>query len=129
MMRRDLSSDLRREARLGLLVLIADDSPTVRIVTRHALEHAGLQTVGVATPREVIAAAGEVLPELFLLDITFATGAQTDGYELCRWLCERPEFRVTPILLVSGHGGSSTNCVDGWRARRATAPSHSRWLN
>ncbi len=105
MMQRDLSNDLRREARLGPLVLIADDSPTMRIVTRHALERAGLQTIEVATPLEVIAAAGEVLPEIFLLDITFAAGAQTDGYQLCRALRNMPEFRATPILLVSGHDG------------------------
>jgi hypothetical protein len=42
MMQRDLPSDLTRWARVGPLVLIADDSPTMRIVTRHAIERAGL---------------------------------------------------------------------------------------
>src|SRR5262245_51867917 len=84
MLRRDLANNLRRETRLGPLVLIADDSPTVRVVTRHALERAGLQTLEVATPLEVIAAAGEVFPDIFVLDITFAAGAQADGYRLCR---------------------------------------------
>jgi twitching motility two-component system response regulator PilG len=77
----------------------------MRIVTRHALERAGLQTVEVATPLEAVALAGEVLPELFLLDITFAAGASTDGYRLCRALRDLPAFRATPILLVSGHDG------------------------
>jgi twitching motility two-component system response regulator PilG len=77
----------------------------MRIVTRHALERAGLQTVEVATPLAAFALAGEVLPELFLLDITFVGGALTDGYRLCRALRDLPTFRATPILLVSGHDG------------------------
>jgi twitching motility two-component system response regulator PilG len=120
MMHRDPSSDLPREARFGPLVLIADDSPTMRIVTRHALERAGLQTIEVATPLEVIAAAGEVLPEIFLLDITFAVGAQTDGYQLCRALRDMPVFRATPILLVSGHDG----IIDKARGRLAGATGY-----
>lgn len=119
-MRRNLSSDLRREARLGPLVLIADDSPTMRIVTRHALERAGLRTIEAATPLEVIAAAGVVLPDIFLLDITFAFGVQTDGYQLCRALRDLPEFRETPILLVSGHDG----IVDRVRGRLAGATGY-----
>jgi twitching motility two-component system response regulator PilG len=120
MMQRDLSSDLPREPRYSPLVLIADDSPTMRIVTRHALERAGLLTIEVATPREALAAAWEVLPDLFLLDITFATGVQTDGYQLCRALRDLPEFRETPILLVSGHDG----IVDRMRGRLAGATGY-----
>ncbi len=119
MMQRDLSSDLRREPRFGPLILIADDSPTMRIVTRHALERAGLQTIEAATPREVIAAARE-RPDLILLDITFAVGAQTDGYQLCRLLRDLPEFRETPILLVSGRD----HIVDRVRGRFAGATGY-----
>jgi CheY-like chemotaxis protein len=56
--------DLSEEPRYSPLVLIADDSPTMRIVTRHALERAGLQTIEVATPLEVLAAAREILQRL-----------------------------------------------------------------
>jgi CheY-like chemotaxis protein len=120
MLRRDLASRLRREGRLGPLVLIADDSPTMRVVTRHALERAGLQTLEVATPLEVIAAAGEVFPDVFMLDITFAAGAQADGYRLCRALRDLPAFRETPILLVSGHDG----IMDKARGRLAGATGY-----
>jgi DNA-binding response OmpR family regulator len=120
MMQRDLSGDLPREPRYNPLVLIADDSPTMRIVTRHALERAGLQTVEAATPLEALAAAGELLPELFLLDITFAIDAPTDGYQLCRLLRDHPEFRETPILLISGRDG----IVDRVRGRFAGATGY-----
>jgi twitching motility two-component system response regulator PilG len=119
MLQRDLSNDLLWERRYGPLVLIADDSPTMRIVTRHALERVGLQTIEAATPLEVIAAARD-LPELFLLDITFAVGAPTDGYQLCRLLRDQPEFRESPILLVSGHDG----IVDRVRGRFAGATGY-----
>jgi DNA-binding response OmpR family regulator len=119
-MQRDLSGPLPREPRYSPLVLIADDSPTMRIVTRHALERAGLQTIEAATPLEALAAAREVLPELFLLDMTFAAGALTDGYQLCRLLRELPDFRETPILLVSGHDGF----VDRVRGRLAGATGY-----
>jgi twitching motility two-component system response regulator PilG len=120
MMQRDLSNDLPWEPRFAPLVLIADDSPTMRIVTRHALERAGLQALEVATPREVITAAGAVLPDIFLLDITFAFGVQADGYQLCRALRDQPEFRETPILLVSGHDG----IADRVRGRLAGATGY-----
>jgi twitching motility two-component system response regulator PilG len=116
----DLTNHLLREAQVGPIVLIADDSPTMRIVTKHALERAGLQTVDVATPLATIAAAGECRPAIFLLDITFAAGAQMDGYRLCRALREFPEFRETPILLVSGHDG----LVDRVRGRLAGATGY-----
>jgi twitching motility two-component system response regulator PilG len=87
------------------VILIADDSATMRIVTRHALAREGLQTVEAATPLEVIGAAGEFHPHLVLLDITFASGALTDGYQLCRILRDLRDFRDTPIVLVSGHDG------------------------
>jgi DNA-binding response OmpR family regulator len=119
-MQRDLSGDLPREPRYNPLVLIADDSPTMRIVTRHALERAGMQTIEAASPLEALAAAWEILPELFLLGITFALGAPTDGYQLCRLLRDRPEFRETPILLVSGHDGF----VDRVRGRLAGATGY-----
>jgi CheY-like chemotaxis protein len=76
-MQQDLSRDRHQESRFRPLILIADDSPTMRVVTKHALERAGLRTIEAATPLEVIAAAADV-PDMFLLDITFASGAQTD---------------------------------------------------
>jgi hypothetical protein len=39
----------------------------------------------------------------------------TDGYQLCRLLRKPPDFRETPILLVSGHDGF----VDRVRGRLA----------
>src|SRR5262249_10181761 len=80
-------------------------------------EREGLQTISVATPLEAITAAGEYRPDLFLLDITFAAGTVTDGYQLCRLLRDLPEIRETPILLVSGHEGF----IDRVRGRLAGA--------
>jgi twitching motility two-component system response regulator PilG len=118
-MQQDLSRDRHQESRFRPLILIADDSPTMRVVTKHALERAGLRTIEAATPLEVIAAAADV-PDMFLLDITFASGAQTDGYQLCRMLRGRSEFRETPVLLVSGHDG----IVDRVRGRLAGATGY-----
>jgi CheY-like chemotaxis protein len=125
MMQRDLFDDLPQGSRYSPLVFIADDSPTMRIVTRHALERAGFQTIEVAAPLEALAAAREVLPEIFLLDITFAAGAQTDGYQLCRALRDLPVFRATPILLVSGHDGIIDKARGRLAGRLATSPSRS----
>jgi CheY-like chemotaxis protein len=47
-----------------------------------------------------VIAAAQDLPELFLLDSTFAADAPMDGYQLCRLLCDMPEFREIPILAV-----------------------------
>ena len=115
----DLSHHLLQEAHFGPIVLIADDSKTMRTITKHALEREGLQTVEATTSLEAIAAAGEYRPDIFLLDITFAS-ALTDGYRLCRTLRDMPEFHETPILLVSGHDG----LVDRVRGRLAGASGY-----
>jgi twitching motility two-component system response regulator PilG len=104
----------------GPLILIADDSATVRIVIKHALEREGLQTLQAATPLEVLGAAGDAHPDLVLLDITFANGALTDGYQLCRMLRDLQDFRETPILLVSGRDG----IIDKLRGRLAGATDY-----
>jgi twitching motility two-component system response regulator PilG len=104
----------------GPVILIADDSATMRLVTKHALEREGLQTVQAATPLEVLGAAGDYHPHLVLLDITFAAGAQTDGYKLCRMLRDVEAFRETPIVLVSGHDG----ILDKVRGRLAGATDY-----
>ena len=120
-MQQEPIADLYWNARLGPLVLIADDSQVVRLLTSRALERAGLQTQEVATPGEVLAAAGRTYPpDVFLLDITFGAGALADGYQLCRLLRDLPEFRQTPILLVSGHNG----IVDRVRGRLAGATDY-----
>ena len=88
----DLSHHLQQEAHFGPVVLLADDSKTMRLVTMRALEREGLQTVCVAAPLEAIAAAGEYRPDLFLLDITFAAGALTDGYTCAARCATCPSF-------------------------------------
>jgi twitching motility two-component system response regulator PilG len=107
-------------SRFGPVILIADDSATMRIVTKHALEREGLQTIEAATPLEVLSAAADFHPDLVLLDITFATGALTDGYQLCRVLRDVPDLRETPIVLVSGHDG----ILDRVRGRLAGATDY-----
>jgi len=87
----DLSHHLLREAHFGPILLIADDSKTMRTITKHALEREGLQTVEATTPLEAIAAADKYCPDIFLLHITFAADSLTDGYRICRTLRDMPE--------------------------------------
>jgi CheY-like chemotaxis protein len=131
MLQRDLVNTLRREGRQGPLVLIADDSPTMRVVTRHARERAGLQTLEVATPLEVSAAVGKVLPEIFMLDITFAAARRRVGtvsaalagisraaFEarqvektLLKQLPTLAEIANAAALLASDHAGAVTGAI------------------
>jgi twitching motility two-component system response regulator PilG len=92
----------------------------MRIVTKHALEREGLQTIEATTPLEVLGAAADFHPDLVLLDITFATGALTDGYQLCRVLRDLRDFRETPIVLVSGRDG----IIDKLKGRLAGATDY-----
>jgi len=81
-------------------VLLVDDEPAVRIVTRRMLEAIGFNVVEAANGREALAvqAARE---ETFTLAVVDVAMPQMGGLELLRTL--RTISADLPVLLVSGH--------------------------
>jgi CheY-like chemotaxis protein len=77
--------------------LIVDDNAEFLAAVRDLLERQGMIVVGVAsTSAEALRCAGELSPELALVDVDL--GAES-GFDLARRLTELPE--PVPVVLIS----------------------------
>jgi twitching motility two-component system response regulator PilG len=92
---------------MSQLVMIVDDSPTIRKIVEVVLRRQGYEVVavpdGVEALRYVIAPAAR-LPDLILLDIQMP---RLDGYELAQRIRrrERPHLAHIPIVMLSRRTG------------------------
>ncbi len=82
-------------------ILIAEDDPVLRELVTVIVEGLGHEAVAVADGNAVLAAVGDRVPDLFLLDVVIP---DPDGVELCRRLKADPATRSAPVLLVTGTG-------------------------
>jgi DNA-binding NarL/FixJ family response regulator len=94
---------LDEQARNGRRVLIVDDHASFRSCSRGLLESEGFDVVGEAADGEsAVALAGELQPELVLLDIQLP---DIDGFTVAeRMLAHDPQLQ---IVLVSSRDRSS----------------------
>ncbi len=76
-------------------ILVVDDDPQIREVTRIALERAGFTTIAAADGRAALAAAASGRPDLVILDIGLP---EMDGLEVCRRLRQSSGL---PILFLT----------------------------
>ena len=92
-------------ASLSALILVVDDSATVRKILETCLSRAGYQVAsfpdGVTALRWLLT-PGVRLPNLILLDIEMPT---MDGYAVAQYLKARPQYRHIPIVILSGRRG------------------------
>jgi DNA-binding response OmpR family regulator len=87
------------------LVLIIDDSLTVRKIVETCLSREGFEVRGFQDGLETIRwlmEPGSRLPHLVILDINLP---KMDGYEVARHLKSKPQFRDTVILLLTRRNG------------------------
>jgi len=99
------------------VVLVVDDSPTVRAIVQRTLQQEHLQVVTAADGLSALGAAADTYPNLILLDIMLP---RMDGYAICHILRQHREFRQTPILMLSGKDG----VFDRLRGRLAGATAY-----
>src|SRR5690606_34036468 len=87
------------EAESGLpLVLVVDDSITMRRVTQRLLERNGFRVVTAKDGIEAIAVLQEHRPDIILLDVEMP---RMDGYEFARHVRNNPETAGLPIIMVT----------------------------
>ena len=84
------------------LVMVVDDSPTVRKLVSLTLERRGYRVVcafdGVAAIKEL----GSCRPDLILLDINMP---RLDGYRLCKLIKKHEATQAIPVVMLSGKDG------------------------
>src|SRR6202020_1715996 len=82
-------------------VLIVDDTRPFLEAARVLLERQGLSVVGVAeTSAEAVSRAGELRPDLALVDIMLA---EESGFECARDLIEHDRGGCSEVFLISIH--------------------------
>lgn len=96
------------ESKQGI-VLVVDDSPTIRKAVSIILEKEGYEVVtaadGVQALSKLNSPASELsgqLPDLILLDITMP---HMDGYQVCKIIKGNNETKGVPVVMLSGKDG------------------------
>jgi twitching motility two-component system response regulator PilG len=99
------------------LVLVVDDSPTVRKLVGVTLESCGYRAVMAADGMQALARLDESVPDLVLLDIAMP---KLDGYRVCRMIKSNQRTRLVPVVMLSGKDG----LFDRLRGRAAGADDY-----
>lgn len=84
---------------MSLLILVVDDEPSIRFSTSYALEQMGYSVITAEHGKEALRIIEEYQPHLAIVDIAMP---QMDGYELIRWIRQRPAFRLLPVVFLTG---------------------------
>ena len=84
------------------VVLVVDDSPTIRKIVEVTLRRERIKVIGVADGLSALAAVADAQPRLVLLDITLPG---MDGYQICQVLKQRPTSKHIPVVMLSGRDG------------------------
>jgi CheY-like chemotaxis protein len=80
-------------------ILIVDDDVDLSSSLRVILEHAGYEVQTGASRPEGMAKVRTERPDLIVLDVMMETWQ--DGFEMCRELKGDPQFKKTPILMLT----------------------------
>ncbi len=81
------------------LVLVVDDDPTIRLLTRHTLKKAGFEVEEAGDGAPALDIFQQRRPDIVLLDVMMP---EMDGFATCAALRKMPEGRHVPILMVTG---------------------------
>jgi twitching motility two-component system response regulator PilG len=95
----------KRGTDMSKLVMVIDDSPTVRKIVETSLRREGFTVQSYADGIEAIKALTQKdahIPDLVLLDIGLP---KMDGYEVARYLKVKQEFNKTVIIMLSRRDG------------------------
>jgi twitching motility two-component system response regulator PilG len=84
------------------LVLVVDDSPTIRKIVEVTLRRERIRVLGVGDGLSALAAIADRRPQLILLDITLPG---MDGYQICQVIKQRPASKHIPVVMLSGRDG------------------------
>ena len=84
------------------VILVVDDSPTVRKIVKVTLAKMGCQVVMAKDGLEALAKIEDEKPDLILLDIIMP---RMDGYQVCGLIKKKPHYKHIPVIMLSGKDG------------------------
>ena len=98
-------------------ILLADDSITIQKVVNLTFADEGIEVIAVSNGEVAERRLSEINPDLVLADI-FMPGK--NGYELCEFVKQSPQFRDVPVVLLVG----AFEPFNEAEARRVRADAH-----
>src|SRR5579884_2542181 len=87
---------------MGKLVMIIDDSLTVRKIMETSLKREGFESVSYSDGIEALKEPGGRIPDLVILDIGLP---KMNGYEIARRLRTKQQYNNTVIIMLTGRDG------------------------
>jgi twitching motility two-component system response regulator PilG len=84
------------------VVVVIDDSPTIRKIMELTLKRSGVRVVGAASGVAGLAAVAANNPSMVFLDIMLPA---VNGYQLCKVLKSNPRYKHMPVVMLSGKDG------------------------
>ena len=89
-------------------ILIVDDDVRVTALLKSFLSSEGYEVTGITRSSKAIHAANSIHPDLFILDLMMPP---PDGFTLCRMLRADPNFKETPILIITAMADSNSKAT------------------
>jgi chemosensory pili system protein ChpA (sensor histidine kinase/response regulator) len=94
--------EVQQEVRRVPLVMVVDDSITMRKVTGRVLERNNMEVMAAKDGIDAIEKMVERVPDLMLLDIEMP---RMDGYELATHMRNDPRLRDVAIIMITSRTG------------------------
>ncbi|MDH5765865.1 MAG: response regulator, partial [Gammaproteobacteria bacterium] len=85
------------------LVMVVDDSITIRKVTARMLERNGMKVVTAKDGVDAVAQLQEIVPDIMLLDIEMP---RMDGYEVATHVRNNDRIKDLPIIMITSRTGA-----------------------
>lgn len=92
------TSTILRRASQAPIVMVVDDSLTVRKITSRLLERAGYRVATAKDGEDALAQIAQHRPDVILADIEMP---RMDGFELVRHLRADPQFARLPVIMIT----------------------------
>lgn len=96
------ADDAPREKRATPLIMVTDDSVTVRKVTSRLLERNGYEVITAKDGMDAVAKLEEHKPDLMLLDIEMP---RMDGFEVATHVRHEDRLKDVPIIMITSRTG------------------------
>lgn len=89
-------------------IMVVDDDKDATALFEEVLKAEGYEAIILNESIKAVPLAKKERPELFILDLMMP---EPDGFKLCRMLRKEPEFRNTPIIIVTALNDTDSRIV------------------
>ncbi|MEW6285546.1 MAG: response regulator [Chloroflexota bacterium] len=89
-------------------IMVVDDDKDATALFEEVLKAEGYEPITLNDSAAAVAVAKREKPDVFVLDLMMP---EPDGFKLCRMLRKEPEFRFTPIIIVTALNDTDSRIV------------------